>query len=178
MSEGTPKEQRSKRVESQKLLQERAVRQLPKDWDHFKIKDILILNHTDKKFAKRVGDHAAAMMAWFDKTFPYVADRAAAVRRCAEAEGVDHAAEALGHFFLRIASQVEGLEHDLRPVIPDRAREDLVAIAGKVILIAEQLRLGRQAVEYHGALNLNIDCELRGAHQAVREGGAIAMHED
>lgn len=72
MSEGTPKEQRSKRVESQKLLQERAVRQLPKDWNSFTKKELLVLNHADDKFAKRVGDHATAMLAWMDKTFPYV----------------------------------------------------------------------------------------------------------
>ncbi len=86
MTEGDPKERRSKRMESQKQLHERAIRQLPKDWDHTKDKNLLILSHTDKKYAKRVGSHAKVFLKWLDKTFPYISDgeyvRAPIIRIC------------------------------------------------------------------------------------------------
>ena len=66
-------------------------------------------------------------------------------------ESVDHTAKALFDFVLAITSNLKGLEHDLGLVVPDRARHQLVAVASKVILIAEHLQ--RVAIErVHAAL--------------------------
>jgi hypothetical protein len=40
----------------------------------------------------------------------------------------------------RIARQLEGLEHDLGLVVADRARDQLIAVAGQVVLIAQHLQ--------------------------------------
>jgi hypothetical protein len=72
MTSGSPKERKSKRMESEEQLHKRAIDSLPGDWDHQTVGDVLILSHTDKKYAKRVGDHANVMLEWFEKTFPYI----------------------------------------------------------------------------------------------------------
>jgi len=90
METGTPKERRSKRVESQEQLHRRAIERLPKEWEDMKTKGLLILSHTDKKYAQRVGVHCALLLQWFDKTFPYVGKgeyvRAPIIRVCKDNE--------------------------------------------------------------------------------------------
>lgn len=72
MTEGEPKERRTKRMESQKQLHQRAIDQLPEDWDHMREKNLLVLTHTDPKYAKRVAKHAVVFLNWLDKTFSYI----------------------------------------------------------------------------------------------------------
>lgn len=72
MDEGPPADRRTKRMESQKQLQERAIRQLPSDWEHYDVDGILVLSHTDQKYALRVGKHAKLFLKWLDDTFPYI----------------------------------------------------------------------------------------------------------
>lgn len=90
MEKGTPKERRTKRVESEEQLHRRAVERLPEEWEDMKTKGLLVLSHTDKKYAKRVGEHCAAMLKWFDKTFPYIGKteyvRAPIIRVCKDQE--------------------------------------------------------------------------------------------
>src|SRR5690606_29117878 len=57
-----------------------------------------------------------------------------AVRRGAVLERVDHAREVRVDLFLRIAGDAEGLVHDVRPVVPDRPRAQLDAVANDVVL--------------------------------------------
>ncbi len=90
MEEGTPKERRTKRMESEEQLHRRAIERLPEEWDNLKTKGILVLSHTDKKYAKRVGDHCAALLSWLEKEFPYVGKgeyvRAPIIRVCKDDE--------------------------------------------------------------------------------------------
>lgn len=90
MNTGTDKERKTKRVESQKQLQARAINQLPEDWDHIKVGDTLILTHTDRKYTDRVGDHVKIFMKWLDKEFDYIGPkqyvRAPIIRICESAE--------------------------------------------------------------------------------------------
>ena len=62
---GTPKERRSKRMESQKVEQDKAIANLPEDWDHEFYGDILVLNHDQGDWAKRLGKHAEKLLEWF-----------------------------------------------------------------------------------------------------------------
>lgn len=90
MDEGDPAQRKAKRMESQRRLHERAVEQLPKDWQHMSVGGILILSHTDPKHATRVGKHAQQLLAWLDSTFPFVGPgeyvRAPIVRICKNRE--------------------------------------------------------------------------------------------
>ena len=54
---------------------------------------------------------------------------------CAVAEGVVHGREFLLHVALAEANELEGLDHDLRIVVPDRAGGQLDAVADEVILL-------------------------------------------
>jgi hypothetical protein len=94
MTEGPPKERRTKRMKSQKQLHERAIAQLPDGWEAMEQKDLLILNHADKKYAKRLGKHATVFLNWVEKTFSYIGDkeyvRAPIIRIC-EGEGEERA---------------------------------------------------------------------------------------
>src|SRR5690606_30827080 len=55
------------------------------------------------------------------------------------AEGVQHTAEARLDDAPVIARDLEGLDHDVRAMVPDRARGELDAVADDVILIALDL---------------------------------------
>ena len=55
-------------------------------------------------------------------------------------EGIDHATKPLFHLFLAIASNLKGFEHDLWAVIPNSTTEQLIAVAGQIILIAQNLQ--------------------------------------
>ncbi|MNQ77402.1 hypothetical protein D3C85_922680 [compost metagenome] len=74
------------------------------------------------------------------------------MRRGAEAEGVQHAAELLLDHRGVVTGDLEGLEHDLGLVVPDRARAQLIAVADDVVLIGAdgQRVLGLQGL--HPAL--------------------------
>ena len=61
---------------------------------------------------------------------------ATTVRRGAVFERLDHAAETFLDFRRRVARDLERLVHGLELVVPDRAREDFVAVAGEVVLEA------------------------------------------
>src|SRR5579859_1566464 len=62
-----------------------------------------------------------------------------AVRRRAELEGVDHARKLGVDFLLGIARNRERLVHDIRAVVPDRARRQLHAVADDVVLEGEDI---------------------------------------
>ncbi len=72
MNEGTPKERRQKRMESEELLRNRAKSSVPDSWTVKEYGDFLILSDTDKRYTKKIADHVQAIMKWMDDTFPYV----------------------------------------------------------------------------------------------------------
>lgn len=74
MNAGSPKERRAKRIESETALRERAIASLPKGWATQEFGDILVLSNTDKRYTKKVGDHAKALRKWLEDTFPYVGE--------------------------------------------------------------------------------------------------------
>lgn len=74
LTEGTPKERRSKRMESQKALHERAIASLPDDWDHSTYGSVLVLDHEQSKWAKRLGEHVEDYLAWIEKNFDYLGE--------------------------------------------------------------------------------------------------------
>src|SRR5688572_6841794 len=41
-------------------------------WETFQVGRVLVLNHADAKYAKRVAEQASAVLDWCDETFPYV----------------------------------------------------------------------------------------------------------
>jgi hypothetical protein len=90
LTEGTPKERRSKRVESQKIKHEKAIGALPKDWDHQYRGKVLVLDHDQDKWAKKLGDHADLLIQWMNKELAYFGEneyvRAPILRVCNDAE--------------------------------------------------------------------------------------------
>ena len=72
MNEGSPKERRSMRIKSELALRERATASLPKSWTTQEFGDILVLSKTDKRYTKKVGEHAKALRSWLESTFPYI----------------------------------------------------------------------------------------------------------
>lgn len=87
---GTPKERRSKRMESQKVEQDKAIANLPEDWDHEFYGDILVLNHDQGDWAKRLGKHAEKLLEWFEDELYYFGEgefaRGPIIRVCKDAE--------------------------------------------------------------------------------------------
>ena len=59
------------------------------------------------------------------------------MRRRAVAQRAEHAPEAPAHLVGAVAGDLEGLEHDVRAVVADRPGDDLVSVAGQVVLMAE-----------------------------------------
>jgi hypothetical protein len=90
LTEGTPKERRSKRVESQKIKHEKAIGALPKDWDHQYRGKVLVLDHDQDKWAKKLGDHADLLIEWMNKEFAFFGEneyvRAPILRVCNDSE--------------------------------------------------------------------------------------------
>ncbi|MEE8468528.1 MAG: hypothetical protein V3T22_08740 [Planctomycetota bacterium] len=90
LTEGTPKERRTVRQKSQGQLHERAIASLPDDWDHGYHGEVLVLDHNQAKWAKRLGEHADLMLEWFAKNFDYFGEgeyaRAPVIRVCEDAE--------------------------------------------------------------------------------------------
>ncbi len=90
LTEGTPKERRTVRQKSQRQLHERAIASLPKDWSHAYHGEVLVLDHNQAKWAKRLGEHADLMLEWVAKTFDYFGEgeyaRAPVIRVCEDQE--------------------------------------------------------------------------------------------
>ena len=61
-----PAERRSVRQKSQKAEQERAIAALPPDWKHEQHGNVLVLNHQQDEWSKRLGEHAEAFLAWLE----------------------------------------------------------------------------------------------------------------
>lgn len=74
MNEGTPKERREKRMESEQLMRQRAMDSVPDSWTTKEYGDFLILSDTDKRYTKKIADHVQAMHKWLEDTFPYVGE--------------------------------------------------------------------------------------------------------
>ena len=70
------------------------------------------------------------------------AGRRAAVRRRAVAEGVAACRRSAPRPRPPIAGDLEGLEHDVGPVVADRARRQLDAVADDVVLVGQDRRAG------------------------------------
>jgi hypothetical protein len=68
----------------------KAIENLPDDWTHAVMGRFLVLNHADKKNAKKVVAQLEAMYKWLEKTFPYLGPeeyvRQPIVRICANWE--------------------------------------------------------------------------------------------
>src|SRR3546814_10763928 len=75
--------------------------------------------------------------------------RRAAVRRRAELERVDNAAEIRIDVGLAVTRDLECLVHDIRAVVPDRTRRQFDAVADDVILPSENVErnLGLECFE-------------------------------
>ncbi|MCZ6787477.1 MAG: hypothetical protein O7E54_10000 [Planctomycetota bacterium] len=108
LTEGTPKERRTQRMESQDQFHRRAIDSLPDDWDHTKYGDhVLVLNHGNDKWAKRVGQHVVVFYKWLEKTFPTIGSgeyvRAPVIRICKNREeefSLGRGARAGGNFYV------------------------------------------------------------------------------
>ena len=90
LTKGTPKERRSKRVESQKMKHDKAIGALPADWDHQYRGKVLVLDHKQDKWAKKLGDHADLLIEWLSKELSYFGEneymRAPILRVCNDSE--------------------------------------------------------------------------------------------
>jgi len=90
LTEGTPKERRTVRLKSERQLHDRAIASLPKDWDHGYHGEVLVLDHNQRKWAKRLGEHADLLLDWVAKNFAYFGEgeyaRAPVIRVCENEE--------------------------------------------------------------------------------------------
>lgn len=90
LTTGDPKERRTVRMKSQRDLHDRAIASLPEDWDHKYYGDVLILEHEEKKWAKRLGEHLELLLEHIEDTFGYFGEgeyaRAPVVRVCDDEE--------------------------------------------------------------------------------------------
>ena len=60
--------------------------------------------------------------------------------RGAKLQGAEHTAEAIFHFRRTVPGNLECLVHDLRRMVPDRARGQFVAITDDVVLVAKDVQ--------------------------------------
>lgn len=72
LNEGEPKERRSRRMESEKSIQERAISKLPPDWKHEKKGQVLVLSNADDKWTQRVLAHTNNMLDWLEDRFGFI----------------------------------------------------------------------------------------------------------
>jgi len=90
LTAGTPKERRTVRMKSQRDLHDKAIAGLPKDWDHKYYGDVLVLEHEEDKWAKRLGEHLELLLKHIEDTFGYFGEdeyaRAPVVRVCDDEE--------------------------------------------------------------------------------------------
>ncbi len=86
LTEGTPEERLRAREVSQRQVHDRAIANLPRGWDHAYHGAVLVLDHKQGKWAKRLGQHAELLLDWMEETFPYFGEgeyaRAPVIRVC------------------------------------------------------------------------------------------------
>lgn len=90
LNAGEPKERRSKRVESEKQIHDRAISKLPPDWTHEKKGQVMILSNADERWTKRVLTHTNNMLDWLEDRFGFIGPgeyvRTPIVRVCRNSE--------------------------------------------------------------------------------------------
>jgi len=70
----TPEERMKRRKARERDAHDRAQLGLPEDWEVIEEDHFLVLNHADKKDAKKLVEQGEAVFAWCEKTFPYLVD--------------------------------------------------------------------------------------------------------
>ncbi|HTF88939.1 MAG TPA: hypothetical protein VK843_11060 [Planctomycetota bacterium] len=68
----TPEQRKTRRVQLEQSLHGKAKSSVAPGWQVLQIGRFLVLNHTDEKYARRVAEHAEAIMAWLDQAFPFI----------------------------------------------------------------------------------------------------------
>ena len=72
--EMTPHERKLRRMEAVERYLDKEIANLPKGWTHASGKHFCVISHADKKFTKRILDHAENVRAYLEKTFPGLGD--------------------------------------------------------------------------------------------------------
>lgn len=72
LDQATPEQRGEKRRQQQQAAHERAIAGLAEGWHHTKLDGFLIVSRAEDRFDKKVAEQAGAVMAWLDKTFPYI----------------------------------------------------------------------------------------------------------
>jgi len=84
----TPKERKEVRIQVEEDQRAKAVANLTDGWEAVEIGKYLVLNHTDKSFAKAVVKQLDSLLSWANKAFDYVGPdeyvRTPIVRICAD----------------------------------------------------------------------------------------------
>ncbi len=90
MEEGTPEERRQRRLASELQRRERAQQGLPDGWTAQSLGRCFVLNHADERYAKEVVAQVDALLAWLERTLPFVGPesyvREPILRICADEE--------------------------------------------------------------------------------------------
>ncbi len=88
MNEGTPEERRSKRIESERRLHERAITTLLEGWKHRFTKKCLMVYDADPKYVDRVAEHCDKIFEWLEGNLGFIGPeeyvRKPIVRVCAD----------------------------------------------------------------------------------------------
>ncbi|MFT7676152.1 MAG: hypothetical protein ACI8QC_000120 [Planctomycetota bacterium] len=74
MNASSPKERRAARIKSESALRQRVLDSLSSEWTTTEFGDLLVLSATDKRYTKKIGNHAKSVQKWLDDTFPYVGE--------------------------------------------------------------------------------------------------------
>jgi hypothetical protein len=86
----TPEKRKDLRLKIEKEQHEKALANLPDDWDSQDEKEFLVLSHVKKKHTKKVTDQVSAMFSWLDKNLSYIGPeeyvRRPIVRICKDTE--------------------------------------------------------------------------------------------
>lgn len=72
LNTGEPKERRSKRVESEKQIHDRAIAKLPAGWRNEKKGQVMVLSNADERWTKRVLAHTNNLMEWLEGRFGFI----------------------------------------------------------------------------------------------------------
>ncbi|MEM1448324.1 MAG: hypothetical protein AAGI22_04385 [Planctomycetota bacterium] len=73
LNEGTPEERKSRAIESEKTMHEKAIARLPDEgWTHKREKRVLLLSSADKRWSKRVLSHTNNLLDWLDDNYGYL----------------------------------------------------------------------------------------------------------
>lgn len=85
-----PEERKLRRTASEREAHKRAKDALPSDWTAKQMGRFLVLNHADERYAKRVVEHAEAVLKYLDETFGFIGTgeyvRAPIIRICKDRE--------------------------------------------------------------------------------------------